>query len=101
LLTYAEGRTLAPDQLAAMRTELEPDSTGDVLFAEFASAIEKSTARLRSFHAAELEQARGIGKKQLPTSVGGLLVHVADHTQRHVGQAITTAKVVLANRKQT
>jgi hypothetical protein len=30
----------------------------------------------------------------LPTSVGGLLVHCADHTQRHVGQAVTTAKVV-------
>jgi hypothetical protein len=26
--------------------------------------------------------------------VGGLLVHIADHTQRHVGQAITTAKIV-------
>jgi hypothetical protein len=25
-----------------------------------------------------------------------LLVHIADHTQRHVGQAITTAKIVVA-----
>jgi uncharacterized damage-inducible protein DinB len=41
-----------------------------------------------------LEEARTVGKKQLPTTVGGLLVHVADHTQRHVGQAITTAKIV-------
>lgn len=39
-----------------------------------------------------------MGKKRLPTTVAGLLVHVADHTQRHVGQAITTAKVVLAQR---
>jgi len=30
--------------------------------------------------------------------VGGLLVHVAEHTQRHVGQAITTAKIVVAKR---
>jgi hypothetical protein len=36
--------------------------------------------------------------KLLPTTVGGLLVHVADHTQRHVGQAITTAKIVTAKR---
>jgi len=34
----------------------------------------------------------------LPTTVGGLLVHVADHTQRHVGQAVTTAKIVVAQR---
>jgi hypothetical protein len=30
----------------------------------------------------------------LPTTVGVLLVHIADHTQRHVGQAITTAKLI-------
>jgi len=30
--------------------------------------------------------------------VGGLLVHCAEHTQRHIGQAITTAKVVMAMR---
>jgi uncharacterized damage-inducible protein DinB len=39
-----------------------------------------------------------VGKKQLPTSVGGLLVHLADHTQRHVGQIVTTAKVLKAGR---
>jgi uncharacterized damage-inducible protein DinB len=101
LLTYAEGNPLTADQLAALKTESDPASTGTELFAELALAIENSVARVRAFKATELEQARGIGKKQLPTSVGGLLVHVADHTQRHVGQAITTAKVVLASRKQT
>jgi uncharacterized damage-inducible protein DinB len=35
----------------------------------------------------------------LPTTLGGLLVHMADHTQRHVGQAVVTAKVVIAGRK--
>jgi uncharacterized damage-inducible protein DinB len=45
-----------------------------------------------------MQEERHVGKKQLPTSVGGLLVHVADHTQRHVGQAITTAKIVVAQR---
>jgi uncharacterized damage-inducible protein DinB len=34
----------------------------------------------------------------MPTTVAGLLVHVADHAQRHVGQAITTAKIVRAAR---
>jgi uncharacterized damage-inducible protein DinB len=37
-----------------------------------------------------------VGKRQVPTTLGGLLVHVAEHTQRHVGQAITTAKLVAA-----
>jgi hypothetical protein len=34
----------------------------------------------------------------LPTSIGGALIHVADHTQRHVGQVVTTAKVLKALR---
>jgi hypothetical protein len=33
--------------------------------------------------------------------MGGLLVHVADHTQRHVGQAITTAKILIDKRVAT
>jgi uncharacterized damage-inducible protein DinB len=41
---------------------------------------------------------RGVGRKQLPTSIGGALIHVADHTQRHVGQVVTTAKVLKARR---
>jgi uncharacterized damage-inducible protein DinB len=52
--------------------------------------------RVRAFDVSVLEQIRAVGRKQLPTTVAGLLVHVADHTQRHVGQAVTTAKVVLA-----
>ena len=49
---------------------------------------------LRSFADADLEQVRKVGKKELPTSVGGLLVHCADHTSRHVGQVVTTAKLL-------
>lgn len=100
LLTYAEGNSLTAEQLAALKTELDPGATKNELFAELTLALEKSAKRIRAFNVADLEQARGIGKKQLPTSLGGLLVHVADHTLRHVGQAITTAKIVIAGRKQ-
>jgi len=41
----------------------------------------------------DYSSVRVVGKKQLKTTLGGLLVHVADHTQRHVGQAIITAKL--------
>jgi uncharacterized damage-inducible protein DinB len=94
LLTYAEGEELSPDQMAALNSELAPGATHDELFAELAAALTKSAARIRTFDAAKLEESRKVGKKQLPTTIGGLLVHVADHTQRHVGQAITTAKIV-------
>jgi uncharacterized damage-inducible protein DinB len=41
-----------------------------------------------------LDLPRTVGRKNLPTTVAGLLVHIADHTQRHVGQAITTARML-------
>ncbi len=94
LLTYAEGRQLSPDQVALLKSELDPGATRSQLFAELAEALATSARRVRSFSPAQMNEARAVGKKQLPTTVAGLLVHVADHTQRHVGQAITTAKIV-------
>ncbi|MEP6714465.1 MAG: DinB family protein, partial [Terriglobia bacterium] len=42
---------------------------------------------------ATLREWRRVGRQQLPTTVIGLLVHIAEHTQRHVGQAISAAKL--------
>jgi uncharacterized damage-inducible protein DinB len=96
LLTYAEGRELSEPQLAALKTEMDPGATRAALFSELNSALAKSTIRVRALDASLFEQIRVVGRKQMPTTVAGLLVHVADHTQRHVGQAVTTAKMVLA-----
>jgi uncharacterized damage-inducible protein DinB len=96
LLTYAEGGTLNEEQLAGLKSELEPGATRVDLFAELSAALETSATRIRSFSRADLETARAVGRNKLPTTLGGLLVHIADHTQRHVGQAVTTAKFVLA-----
>ena len=99
LLTYAEGEQLSGEQITALKSEMGGGAMREGLFAEFGEAIQRSLRRVKELAAVDPEQPRGVGKKQLPTSVGGLLVHVADHTQRHVGQAITTAKVLLARRK--
>jgi uncharacterized damage-inducible protein DinB len=96
LLTYAEERQLNEQQLAYLSREGEKVSDAGVLTREFAGAIERAMGRLRAFSGTDLEAARYVGRKRLPTTVGGLLVHVADHTQRHVGQLVTTAKVVAA-----
>jgi uncharacterized damage-inducible protein DinB len=101
LLTYAENAQLSPAQLAAMKTELDPNATHTAIFAEFNEGIERAFARIRAIDAGKLEEKRKVGRKELPTTVGGLLVHVADHTQRHVGQAITTAKILTAARHQS
>jgi uncharacterized damage-inducible protein DinB len=98
LLSYAEGTQLDASQMAALRSELEPGATRAAVFAELHRALEQSTARVLAFSPDHYNTPRGVGRAALPATVGGLLVHCADHTQRHTGQAVTTAKLVLAMR---
>ncbi len=94
ILTYAEGGELTSDQLAALRSEHSGTEPLIALLAEVQSAFASAASRVRALAAANLESARSVGRKRLPTSLGGALIHVADHTQRHVGQVVTTAKVL-------
>jgi uncharacterized damage-inducible protein DinB len=94
LLSYAEGQQISPAQLEFLKNELDSHSTRDELLADLRKALDSYATRVRAFTVEQYAEPRGIGRKQLPTTVAGLLVHVADHTMRHVGQAITTAKVV-------
>lgn len=96
LLTYAEGKQLTSEQIAAMKAELNSGASAGELLRELDDILDLSAKRISAFTVEQFAEPRGIGRKQLPTTVGGILVHVADHTQRHVGQAITTAKIVRA-----
>jgi uncharacterized damage-inducible protein DinB len=98
LLSYAEGSQLSAEQLSALRAERAGDETLAALLAEVEASFSNAAERVRVLATANLETFRGVGRKQLPTSIGGALVHVADHTQRHVGQVVTTAKVLKALR---
>ena len=95
LLTYAEGNQLSVEQISALKSESAPGVTREDLFAEFDGSRKCGRTRARLCRSG-LDQPRGVGKKQLRTSVGGLLVHLADHTQRHTGQIVTTSKAIKA-----
>jgi uncharacterized damage-inducible protein DinB len=99
LLTYAEGRQLNEVQMAALKSELAPGAVPAEVFKELGETLERAARRVRALMEQDLEATRTVGRELLPTTLGGLLVHLAEHTQRHVGQAITTAKVVRAARK--
>lgn len=99
ILTYAEGGQLTAEQLTVMKAEQNAgEETLAELMAEVEASLARAAERVRALAGAEFETFRGVGRKQLPTSVGGALIHVADHTQRHVGQVVTTAKVLKALR---
>jgi hypothetical protein len=94
LLTYAEGRQLSNDQVRVMRSENEAGVSKQALFDTLRQQLQNAGERVRAFRPESFGEMRKVGRKELPTSVAGLLVHLAEHTQRHVGQAIATAKIV-------
>jgi uncharacterized damage-inducible protein DinB len=98
LLTYAEGQQLSARQMSALKSEMDGDVDREAILIEFANGIEVSVDRILSVSPDRYGESRTVGRKELPTTVGGLLVHVADHTQRHTGQAITTSKVIMGSR---
>ena len=98
LLSYAEGNQLSSEQLTALKAEQTGDEPLAVLLSEVEVSFSNAADRVRVLATANPDTFRGVGRKQLPTSIGGALVHVADHTQRHVGQVVTTAKVLKALR---
>jgi len=99
LLSYAEGTQLDATQMAALKSEMDAGPTAAEVLRELRSGLAEATQRARAFTPQQYNDERGIGRKMLPTSIGSILVHCAEHTQRHLGQAITTAKVLTALRR--
>jgi uncharacterized damage-inducible protein DinB len=101
LLTYARGQQLNERQLAALKSESDPNAPRHdlpVLVNEALRAIDAAIEQIRSTRREELLESREVGRARLPSTVLGLLTHAAEHTTRHIGQAITTAKIVSAQR---
>lgn len=102
LFTYARGEPLSAEQMAALAAEktiYERTFEPAELATEFSAAIRRAHAQLGATSEAELLTVRLVGRAQLPSNTIGLLVHAAEHTARHVGQLMTTAKVVAARRR--
>jgi hypothetical protein len=82
-------------QMAQLDAEIEDDGrSGDDLAREALAAIERGIDAMRETPPGIYLETRGVGRRRLPTTVLGLLVHIAEHTQRHVGAIIATSKVV-------
>ena len=99
LVTYLCGDQLSEAQIATLRQETGPGAeTLAQLLEDVDEKLSDAERRIRTIGPGMLNEPRFIGKKRLPSTVLGLLVHVAEHTQRHLGQAITTAKLARETR---
>jgi uncharacterized damage-inducible protein DinB len=94
LLTYARGEPLSPAQRAALADESVAGGSAAELLGRAEHAIGRALEQLRRTPADTLQQMRPVGRAALPATAFGLIFHAAEHTTRHVGQIITTLKVV-------
>jgi hypothetical protein len=97
LLTYARGERLSETQRAALAAEgatEEPRPSLSTLLEGWRNAVAHALRQLEATPESTLGEARFVGRARLPTTVLGLLVHAAEHASRHVGQLVTTVKIV-------
>ena len=96
-MTYVQGRQLSAAQFADIERQWDPGASREELLAALDTSLANAEAVVRGLDPARLGDARRVGRKQLPTTVIGLLTHIAEHTARHVGQAISAAKLARAD----
>ncbi len=97
LFTYARGESLSEKQLSALKAEgvQAPGISSALLLEAFRQQVELALAELRRIDEQILTAPRSVGRSKLPSTVLGLLVHSAEHVQRHVGQLLVTVRVQL------
>jgi uncharacterized damage-inducible protein DinB len=100
LSTYLAGRQLDAAQMRDLESEAEPGASREELLRELDERLARTEGFIRSLDPRTLAEPRKVGRKELPTTIIGLIVHIAEHTQRHVGQAISAAKLARTVRHQ-
>ncbi len=101
MLAYAQARPLSPAQLAYLAAEgrpadaaVAPETQVATLQQAFGDKVRQALDQLHLTPEATLTDYRPVGRAALPSTVIGLLVHAAEHTQRHVGQLLVTARIL-------
>lgn len=97
LFTYAKAETLSPTQkefLAGEGSEPFPGCTAQNLIDAFNQQVDDALSFLATVEEKTLNDHRGVGRAMLPSTVQGLLFHAAEHTMRHTGQLLVTARIL-------
>ena len=93
---FLEGRSSGGARQIHERIEppLVPAPSLAAVAADMNASIERALEQLRTTTRDDLLTARTVGRAGLPTTTLGLLFHAAEHSTRHAGQAISTAKIL-------
>lgn len=99
LLTYARGEPLSAVQVMDLDAERNVDQerpTLESMLLRWRETVADALVQLAATPESILLDSRAVGRGRLPSTVFGLIVHSAEHAQRHSGQMITTARIVRA-----
>lgn len=96
LCTYLEGNQLNAEQLAAMNQEGQGAESATELLGAVNRALARYEQLARALSPHRFGEVREIGRRRLQTTAISLAIHIAEHGQRHVGQAINAAKLACA-----
>lgn len=94
MLTYAAGQALSEEQLSYLSAEGKPDGQLISLLTAFDTRLQTFINQLKTTEESSLTDVRTVGRKQLPSTLMGLLFHAAEHTMRHTGQLHVTVRVI-------
>jgi uncharacterized damage-inducible protein DinB len=99
LFTYARGEPLSPEQQNFRESEGHGNASlhSTMLVAQFRDQVDRAITELCGIDERTLTLSRAVGRDRLPSTVLGLLVHSAEHVQRHVGQLLVTVRVQSAS----
>ncbi|WP_057936483.1 DinB family protein [Algoriphagus resistens] len=96
MATYAKAETLSEQQFNYLKEEgnVKTDMTVESLVEQLDIEIAEFLQIISAIDPGTLTDFRGVGRAQLPSTVGGLLFHAAEHTQRHFGQLLVTVNIL-------
>ena len=94
LFTYAEGKPLREEQMAYLKAEGSPVADLAGLITSLNRQVDEAIKAIKGIKEDILTEAREVGRGRLPSTVLGLLFHVAEHTMRHTGQLLVTVTIV-------
>lgn len=99
MATYSKNEPLNQSQFEFLKNEgaENPEIGTKELLLQLDLQIASFLKLVSSTEPSTLTDFRPVGRAQLPSTVGGLLFHAAEHTQRHTGQLLVTVKVILNN----
>ena len=91
LCTYLAGNALTPEQLAAIKEESNGSESAGELLKLLDHALDRYEQMLQALKPEQFGEIRFIGRKRYEATAVAIAIHIAEHSQRHIGGLIAVA----------